>query len=361
MKLVRMSLGVGDENKRKVAEWTNSRNAEFLLQWSGPKWSFPLTVEQMQEDGMYSIIYDDAFAGMMQIMCKENGNVHIGRIIVNPELTGQGIGTLALKRFTEIIAKEIGFSSVTLCVYAYNKPAIKCYQKNGFSVIEKIHYEGQQARYKMIYDNPIMLDMKAYKRLDHFQYFRSLAFPYVGITSDVDITDFYNLIHKNGYPFFLSFLWCVSRAANGVKEFRQRIEEDKIIEYPFCRTSHTVAKPDETYAYCTLDERMRFSDFLEYAGEKQEEVKNAGTIDENEEEAKSFLFISTVPWITYSSLIQPMSIPADSNPRITWGKFYDRDGHKFMPVSVLCHHALVDGKHIARFHELLEQEMRGLT
>ncbi len=34
------------------------------------------------------------------------------------------------------------------------------------------------------------------------------------------------------------------------------------------------------------------------------------------------IFISTLPRISYTSLIQPVPVPADSNPRITWGKYF---------------------------------------
>lgn len=206
-------------------------------------------------------------------------------------------------------------------------------------------------------EKPIYLDMTQYKRINHFNYFKSLAFPYVGITSDVDITKFYHWVKKNQLPFFLSFLWCVSRAANGVEEFRQRIIQDKIVEYPFCRTSHTVAKEDGTYSYCMLDERMEFRPFIEHAALQQENARLHGSIEE--EDTESLLFISTIPWLTYTSLIQPMTMPADSNPRITWGKFYEREASVCMPVSVLCHHALVDGKHIAAFYKLLSDVMEG--
>ena len=106
------------------------------------------------------------------------------------------------------------------------------------------------------------INMNEYKRKDHFNYFKSLAYPYVGVTCDVDITEFYHKMKDKKYPFFLSFLWCVNQACNEVKEFRQRIVDDKIIEYDYCHTSHTVSKEDETYAYCTLDARINLEEFI---------------------------------------------------------------------------------------------------
>jgi len=207
--------------------------------------------------------------------------------------------------------------------------------------------------------NATLINMENYERRDHFQYFKQLAYPYMGVTCDVDITDFLNKVKTQKMPFFLSFLWCVSRAANEIPELRQRVEndDDGIVEYGYCRTSHTVARENGTYSYCQLDSRMPIEEFLPYAVRVQEEAKNHGNIEENEEEAQSLFFISTVPWLNYSALIQPVPFPADSNPRITWGKYVEKDHRIIIPVSILCHHALVDGRHLAAFYAELDREL----
>ena len=56
-----------------------------------------------------------------------------------------------------------------------------------------------------------------------------------------------------------------------------------------------------------------------------------------------------------------MPHPADSNPRITWGRYFTREGRTWLPVSVLCNHALMDARQLALFYEALEQELRGLN
>lgn len=204
------------------------------------------------------------------------------------------------------------------------------------------------------------LDMQTYKRKDHFEYFRHLAYPYVGVTANLDITDLTGKIKAENLPFFFTVCYCVSRAANSVPEFRQRIMDGRIAEFERCKTSHTVALEDGTYCYCTLEDRMPYPEYIVYAAGEQEKAKRLGTIEETEEEAAGMFFISTLPWISYTSLIQPVPVPADSNPRITWGKYFGQDGKVLLPVSVLCHHALVDGKHIADFYGLLEEEVRRL-
>lgn len=66
------------------------------------------------------------------------------------------------------------------------------------------------------------LEMETYKRKSHFEYFNSLAYPYVGLTVNVDITDLLKKMKTEKLPFFLTVCYCVSKAANGVQEFRQR-------------------------------------------------------------------------------------------------------------------------------------------
>ena len=47
-----------------------------------------------------------------------------------------------------------------------------------------------------------LLDMTAYARLDEYNYFRSLAYPYVGVTVNADITPLHARVRAEGLPFF---------------------------------------------------------------------------------------------------------------------------------------------------------------
>lgn len=200
------------------------------------------------------------------------------------------------------------------------------------------------------------IDMAAYPRKAHFEYFKSLAYPYVGLTAEVDVTRLKTWCKEKKISFFLTILYLAGNAANDVPEFRRRIVGEGIVEYESCSTSHTVLKPDETYAYCEADPALPFHEFLEQTAKRQEEARLGGGIVE-ESDPLSLYFVSCLPWVHYTSLIQPVPSPADSNPRITWGRAEEKDGTVLLPVSVLVHHGLVDGKHISDFYEALKRRM----
>ena len=84
-----------------------------------------------------------------------------------------------------------------------------------------------------------ILSRETYPRRAHLDYFCTMAQPYAGLTVPVDITDFYQAVGARKVPFFLSFLYCAARAANGVPELRQRLRGEEILEYDHCPTSHT--------------------------------------------------------------------------------------------------------------------------
>ncbi|MCI9082686.1 MAG: chloramphenicol acetyltransferase [Lachnospiraceae bacterium] len=206
-----------------------------------------------------------------------------------------------------------------------------------------------------------VIDMKQYKRREHFSYFSDMAYPYVGITVNVDITEWLAIVKEKNLPFFLSFLYAVTNAANSVKEFRQRISADgQIIEFEKCLSSYTVALPDETYCYCQVDADMSYLEFLACAQAEQKKVLEEGSIDDGEQILQLF-FVSSIPWLSYTSLVQPVPAPADSNPRITWGKYFRQNQRMFVPLTLLCHHALVDGLHFAQFFDSLDNLLAEFT
>ncbi len=205
----------------------------------------------------------------------------------------------------------------------------------------------------------IRLDMENYARKAHFDYFRSLCYPYVGVTVDVDVTNVLDFSRKHCRSFYLTFLHIAALAADGVPAFRQRIRGNGIVEYSECPTSHTEPVEGGRYCYCTLHHHMGWREYFEQAEKARQDCAKNGIAEDADVE--SMYFISALPWLRYSSLIQPVAGGDESNPRITWGKYEtDEKGRVIMPVSVLAHHALVDGIHIAGFYENLENEINKL-
>lgn len=207
----------------------------------------------------------------------------------------------------------------------------------------------------------VKIDMDQYARRQHFEYFSSLQYPYVGVTNLVDVTGMVRFCRERGYSFYLTFLHASALAADNVRELRQRIHQGGIVEYSECPTSHTELLENGTYGYCTLHHHMPLEEYIPYAEEARRKSRENGSIDE-EDDSESMYYISTLPWISYTAMIQPVAGGEESNPRITWGRFQEDYRHRLqLPVTLLVHHALADGIHIAMFYQNLERSMAEIT
>ncbi len=202
------------------------------------------------------------------------------------------------------------------------------------------------------------LDLENYPRRDHFAYFSNMAYPYVGLTAEMDVTGLKDAAKKAGGTFFLACLYAAAQAANGVPELRQRIINGKIAQFDHCDTSHTVLLRDGTYCYCQMDCRMPLSDFFQEAAARQ---ANAGQGIDLEADETELFFVSCIPWVRYTALVQPTPSPADSNPRITFGKYVEENGKTIMPLTLLAHHGLVDGIHLGQFFHKFQEEVHKIT
>ena len=204
------------------------------------------------------------------------------------------------------------------------------------------------------------LDMAQFARRAHFQHFFGMAYPYVGVTVETEVTPLLAPCRERGYSFYLMMLHAVALAADEIPELRQRIDNGGVVEYEACPTSHTELKADGTYAYCTLHHHLPLQEYLARAEAARKAARESGSIEE-EAEVQSMYFISTLPWLHYTALIQPVCCGEESNPRFTWGKYQTNDqGRVTIPLSVLAHHALADGVHIAAFYEAFDRVMTRL-
>ena len=203
------------------------------------------------------------------------------------------------------------------------------------------------------------IDMTTCPRKAHYDHFRHMPDPHVGLTVDVDVTEFVQLCREKGWSFYLAFIRAADLAANAVPELRRRIRGDRVLEYDFCDTSHIELLENGAYCYCTLrhDPAQSWEDYMSYA-RAQREAALAGSSIEEEADVESLYFITSIPWLHYRDFYQPNPGPDASNPAISWGKYApDYRGRLMLPVTLLCHHSLVDGLQIAAFYQELEKQL----
>ena len=149
---MRITEGLLPEDKLAIIRWTNSKGADFLQQWAGDALPYPLTIEALNAlSHCFRIEAEGSFIGMIQQIRVEGSNVHIGRFLINPSLTGKGLGSLAMQLFIAMLFEDKSVHSISLNVFDDNPIAKGLDTKLGFEVVATI--EGERKKYKMMKSN----------------------------------------------------------------------------------------------------------------------------------------------------------------------------------------------------------------
>lgn len=186
-------------------------------------------------------------------------------------------------------------------------------------------------------------------RRETFQHFVDYPMPHLVLGAHLQIGEAYQQLKQAGLSPFLFTVHSICRAANESLPFRLRLRDrHQIVEHECVHPSFT--RPEGTEAFGLRRCSFQADPFLfQEQALQAPDLKFGPQSDQAEEDA--WIFLSCLPWLHFSHAMLPFSPDTVSVPRILWGQL--RQG--LLPVSVQVHHALMDGLHVARFLERLEQ------
>jgi len=171
---------------------------------------------------------------------------------------------------------------------------------------------------------------------------------------NVDLTAFYPFVKQKGYSFTVSIVYVISRASNAIPEFRHRIRAGQVVEHEIVNPGFTILVDDDLFSFCVIEYVEDFPEFAVRAANSIAYVKTHPNLD-NDPKKDDVLYMSPIPWVSFTSFMHPMQLhPADSVPRFAWGKYFKESDTLKMPLSVQGHHAVMDGIHMGRFYERVQ-------
>ncbi len=198
------------------------------------------------------------------------------------------------------------------------------------------------------------IDIQKWSRREHFKVFSTFDQPHFNMCANVDLSTFFPVVKQPGISFTVALVYMLTRAANAIPEFRLRIRDGKVIEHEIVHPSGTILVDEDLFSFCTFDYYEDFSKFAPKAVETIAHVKENLTL-KNEPGRDDLLFMTAIPWVSFTSFMHPMHLhPVDSVPRFAWGKVFEDGDQLKMPLSVQGHHALMDGIHVARYYEKVQ-------
>lgn len=201
------------------------------------------------------------------------------------------------------------------------------------------------------------LDLESWPRRATFEFFRGYDNPYFNVCAPLEVGPLVELVRaRPGVSFFLAYLYLSLRAANELEPFRYRLSQGRVLIHERIHAGTTLLLDEERFDFAYFDYEEDFARFQAAAREAMARVRAEGGTMNARDDRSDLIHYSTMPWATFTSVSHARNWRReDSVPKIVFGRYAEQDGRRLMPVSVEVHHALMDGLHVGRYLERLQQ------
>lgn len=188
-----------------------------------------------------------------------------------------------------------------------------------------------------------------------FEMWMKAPMPMVTLIKTMDVTRLVKTGKRCGMKFNMMMLWCIGRAATGIREFYTLPVGDRLVQYDSLAVSTIVANKDRGVNSCDI---ALSGDLWQFADEYLRLTSIVAESCRNHDIADSMV-IGTSALARYEiDGAVGMYSGIYNNPFLIWGKYKRRLLHYELPVSFQFHHTQMDGEHAAAFLDNLQKEIR---
>ena len=194
-----------------------------------------------------------------------------------------------------------------------------------------------------------------------FYYFSHMAPTGYSLTVSLNVTALRRTTRERGVKFFPAYVWLVTKNLNRQVEFKCAVQDGQLGYFDTLTPLYAAMHPDDhTISLMWTEYQEDFPAFYrQYLENQQRFGGQHGVLSQPQTPPPSNAYtVSCLPWVPF----QHFAVHSYENkpyyfPSVEAGKFEERDGQLWMPLSLTCHHATTDGYHLSRFLEDLQRDM----
>lgn len=207
------------------------------------------------------------------------------------------------------------------------------------------------------------IDIDTWNRKEIYSFFSSVSNPFYMVSFTVDVTNLVQYTKKNSLSFYLSLVHLCTRSFNSIENFKYTLRGQDIFLMDQRNPSFTDMKPnEELFHITTVNMEDNLISFVQNAKTKSE---NQNCFIEMGEESDELIFFSCLPELRMTSMTNERDILnpnlRNSNiPSISWGKYTQVNDRYELNISLEVNHRFIDGLHITRFAQTLEELIKEL-
>lgn len=214
-----------------------------------------------------------------------------------------------------------------------------------------------------------IVNIATWERRDNYNFFRNFHNSWISVTSEVDCTEAFPAVKASKRSFFLYYLYAILRAANEVKEFRYRTDNNgQVVFHDTVDIISPIAVPGKTFYTVRIPYHEDFEQFYAEAYDIVHHIPEDGDPYGAEKVIAQqgdydVIQLSATPQFYFTSLTYTQMAPDRplDYPLMNAGKVVPREGRLVMPLAFTVSHAFVDGAHISLLFQKIEKILKELA
>ena len=205
-----------------------------------------------------------------------------------------------------------------------------------------------------------IIDKNTWPRRGIYDFFAPMSDPFYTLTFPVDVTPLRAWCKAGGLPFYPAMVFAVTRAMEHTEAFLYKDRGGTIVRHDTLVPSFTDLRPgSDQFHIVTLEAGEDPADFCrraKAASAAQREFITAGPWPGDQ-----LVYFTCLPWFPLTALKNERDLdPADSVPRVAWGRWEEKGDRTELLLSLELNHRLLDGAHVGQFYQALKEWMEQL-
>src|SRR6185369_3246089 len=139
------------------------------------------------------------------------------------------------------------------------------------------------------------VDIEKWPRKTTYEFFKDYEDPFFNFSANVDVTRLYRFCKENDLSYSLAVVFYTLAAANGIREFRIRLVNERLVEFERIHATQTILNDDDTFSFSYYEIK---DDVFEFVREGRDAVRKYKALKTFDVESDRFdlIYCSVIPW-----------------------------------------------------------------
>lgn len=203
------------------------------------------------------------------------------------------------------------------------------------------------------------IDFDSWSRKQHFELFKNFTQPYFNVCVTLNAQRLFEHCQQYNRSFFQAYVYATLKACHQYSPIMLRVIDNKPWLLTSVRASVVELSEDDSFIFSYFNHSPTFTEFSSRATKVSKAAKSQPLFSDafNQTEGQADLVhISVLPWLNFSSFSHAFCEGECLGiPKLVFGQYDKSTG--LMPLSIDVHHSLMDGLHVAKFINVLQNNI----